>query len=326
MSGSSARNCRTVLTNEHEVSVLSGIGLSSILIMAGSRIREQETKVKTGSPRQYHVHRWRYIDQYSTDTDSGTISSQTHGPYASAVTFASTSRSKESIPTDTEGRDTQAWLGILVEACRIKPSPAQDHLLHLIQVNVLRGLFDNKVMLLGRTSYLAKIDGAEGLQVVPPEQVFPGRAAIISTTGGLPESCRPTLLQNTVMHATCIDLIPFPSIRDNLIKQEGRFSWAELAEDLVGHLVDPSCFFGPTCLQKKNIIEEQVLYYIDEDDPTVSRNGIIVWGPPYRPESWEVTSGFLRKWGWCLKDCEEIIESTNHWRLTRGEDPLVRSK
>lgn len=294
--------------------------------MAGSRIREQETKVKTDGPGQYHIGRWRYTDDHNANTDRGTISPRTYRPNGSAVTFAPTSRTKVPIPTDAGERDTQAWLDALVEACRFKPSPTQDHLLHLIHVNVLRGLFDNKVVLLGRTSYLAKSDGAERLQVVPSERVFPGRAAIMSTASDLPENLRPTLLQNTVVHATCIDLIPFPSIRDNLIKQEGRFSWAELAEDLIGHLVDPSCFFGPPCQQNPSVIEDQVLYDVDEDDPTANRNGIIVWGAPHRPESWEVTSGFLRKWGWFLKDCEEIIESTNHWRLTRGEDPLVRSK
>lgn len=294
--------------------------------MVGSRIREQETKAKTDGPRPYHIDRWRYTDQQGADTDGGTILTRTHGAHSSAVIVTPTSRSKEPVPTDAGGRDTQAWLDVLFEACRFEPSPTQDHLLHLINVNVLRGLFDNKVVLLGRTSYLAKSDGADGLQVVPPERVFPGRAAIMSTTSDLPENLRPTLLQNTVVHATCIDLIPFPNIRDNLIKQEGRFSWAELAEDLVGHLLDPSCFFGPPCEQNLSVIEDQVPYNVDEDDPTANRNSLIVWGPPHRPESWEVTSGFLRKWGWCLKDCEEIIESTNHWRLTRGEDPLVRSK
>ncbi|KFY94736.1 hypothetical protein V500_03084 [Pseudogymnoascus sp. VKM F-4518 (FW-2643)] len=177
-----------------------------------------------------------------------------------------------------------------------KPSPTQDHLLHLIHVNVLRGLFDNKVVLLSHTSYLAKSDGAEGLQAIPAEQAFPGRAAIMSTASDLPKSLRPTPLQNTVVHATCIDLMPFPSIRDNLIEQEGRFSWAELTEDLVGYLLDPSCFFGPQCEQKPSIAEEPAPYYGDDDDLTANRNGIIVWGAPHRPESWEVTSGFLRKW------------------------------
>lgn len=294
--------------------------------MVGARIREQETKAKPDGPRQYHVDRWRYTHQHDADTDGGTICNRPHGPHGSAVTFSLTSRSKEPFPTDADGGDTQAWLDVIVEACRFKPSPTQDHLLHLIHVNVLRGLFDNKVVLLDRTSYLAKSDGAERLQVLPLEQVFPGRAAIVPTVSDLPEALRPTPLQNTVVHATCIDLLPFPRIRDNLIEQEGRFSWAELVEALVGHLLDPSCFLEPSYEQKPGIIEEKVPYYEDEDDPTASRNGIIVWGPPHRSESWEVTSGFLRKWGWCLKGCEEIIESTNRWRLTRGEGPLVRSK
>lgn len=298
---------------------------SSILIVAGSRIREQETQAKTDDPRPYQVDRWRYTYQHTADTHGGTIPTQTYEPHGSAANFALTSRSKKPVPTNAGERDNKAWLEILMEACQFKPSPTQDHLLHLIHVNVLRGLFDNKVVLLGLTSYLAKSDRAEGLQVIPAARTFPGRAVIMSTASDLPKSLRPTPLQNTVVHATCIDLIPFPSIRDNLIKQEGRFSWAELAEDLIGHLVDPSCFFGPQCEQKASIAEDPAPYYGDEDDLTANRNGIILWGAPHRPESWEVTSGFLRKWGWSLKGNQEIIESTNRWRISRGEEPLVRS-
>ncbi|KAM4060926.1 PIF1-like helicase [Hirsutella rhossiliensis] len=103
-----------------------------------SRIREQETQAKTDDPRPYQVDRWRYTYQHAADTDG------------------------EPVPTKAGERDNKAWLDILVAACQFKPSPTQDHLLHLIHVNVLRGLFDNKVVLLGLTSYLAKCDGTEG--------------------------------------------------------------------------------------------------------------------------------------------------------------------
>jgi hypothetical protein len=189
----------------------------------------------------------------------------------------------------------------------------------------MRGFFDNKLVLLAMASYLTKTNDAQGLQPLAPEQVFPGRAAITSTASNIPESLRPTRLQNTRVHATCLDLIPFAQIRDNLIEQEGRFSWAELIEDLVGHLVNPFCFLGPQRQQDAHIAEEEAPWYGDEDDFTANRNGIIVWGPAHRPESWEVTAGFLRKWGWSLKGCQGIIESTNLWRKTRGEEPLTRS-
>jgi hypothetical protein len=295
------------------------------LITAGSRIREQETQAKTDRPRPYQVDRWRYTYQHSANTDSGRVSTQADEPHGTATAFALSSRRKEHCSTSAGERDTKAWLDVLVEACHFNPSPTQDHLLHLIHVNVVRGLFDNKVVLLGHTSYLANGDGAEGLQPIPAEQAFPGRAAIMSTASDLPGSLRPTRLQNTVIHATCIDLIPFPSIRDNLIQREGLFSWAEFVEDLVGHLLDPSCFFGPQGGQKQISAAESAPYYGEEDDFSANRNGIIVWGAPHRPESWEVTSGFLRKWGWTLKGCHDIIESTNCWRISRGEEPLMRS-
>jgi hypothetical protein len=38
---------------------------------------------------------------------------------------------------------------------------------------------------------------------------------------------------------------------------------------------------------------------------------------------WEVTEGFLRKWGFLLEGCDELIESTNRWRALRGEERLI---
>lgn len=51
--------------------------------------------------------------------------------------------------------------------------------------------------------------------------------------------------------------------------------------------------------------------------------GMLIWGEPWRIDGWEVTEGFLRKWGWLLKGCDEMIEASNRWRGLRGEEPLV---
>lgn len=51
-------------------------------------------------------------------------------------------------------------------------------------------------------------------------------------------------------------------------------------------------------------------------------NCMIVWGDPWDPMKWEVTETFLRRWGWLVKGCPEIIWSTNFWRQVRGEKRL----
>jgi hypothetical protein len=55
----------------------------------------------------------------------------------------------------------------------------------------------------------------------------------------------------------------------------------------------------------------------------VEKRGVLVWSDPWRADGWEVTEGFLKKWGRLLKGCRELIESTNRWRELRGEEPLV---
>lgn len=205
------------------------------------------------------------------------------------------------------------------------PSPTQDNLLRLIHANVLRGFFDNKLAILACASYLTRGAGTK-FQVIPPVQIFPGRAAIIESSCALPTSLSPTPLQSTVVHATCIDLIPFPQIRDTIIELEGCFNGAELVSDLVGNLVDPACFFIglPRPSNPLHFPTEKQVYYCgqEDDDYTANRDGLILWGPAHLPESWEVTAGFLRKWGWLLRGCKDIIEYSNHWRRSRGEMPL----
>ena len=53
------------------------------------------------------------------------------------------------------------------------------------------------------------------------------------------------------------------------------------------------------------------------------QRGVIVWSPPWHVSGWELSEGFLRKWGWSFKGFEDMLEATNKWRAMRGEDPLV---
>lgn len=114
-----------------------------------------------------------------------------------------------------------------------------------------------------------------------------------------PASLLPTPLQQETPHERWIDLMPVPRMRDNAIRWTGRFSARELCEDMVGGL------------------------YPNFDPARVENNGFLVWADPWDVSGWEVTAGFVRKWGFLLEGCHDVVAATNAWRALRDEDPLV---
>ncbi|KAF4345100.1 hypothetical protein FBEOM_975 [Fusarium beomiforme] len=201
-------------------------------------------------------------------------------------------------------------------------SPLSDHLLYLINFNTFRGLFQNKVTLskvadhfittAGRTE---KLDIMAGLK----------RDAICVTTGrDIPPHLHPTALQSSKTHANWIDLIPFPKMRDNLITHHGDFNHRLLVTDIMGDLLEDVMFnkYGQgTGPKGRRLISRG-----KPGDYTADRRGMIIWGEPHRMESWELTPGFLERWGWAVEECPELMRATNHWRALRGEAPLVFEK
>ncbi|KAF5573961.1 Aryl-alcohol dehydrogenase [Fusarium pseudocircinatum] len=111
-----------------------------------------------------------------------------------------------------------------------------------------------------------------------------------------PLCLRPTPLQKSVVHHPWIDLLPFAALRDNMLRYlaQGILDDDELCHDILG-------LHGDTL----------------DDSPAM-----IVWGEPSDSSSWEVNPTFLRKWGWLVKGCPQIIKSTNAWRLRRREEPV----
>lgn len=92
-------------------------------------------------------------------------------------------------------------------------------------------------------------------------------------------------------------MIPIPAMRDNLVLHQASIDEDEFCEDALGGL------------------------YEGYDD--IERRGIIVWGEPWSPSSWEVTEGFAKKYGFLLRGCEELMEATQRFREARGEERLV---
>ncbi|KAJ0115063.1 hypothetical protein J7T55_001472 [Diaporthe amygdali] len=58
-----------------------------------------------------------------------------------------------------------------------------------------------------------------------------------------------------------------------------------------------------------------------EDIPN-EKSGLVVWGEPWDPASWEASEAFIKEWTWAIKGCTELLNSTNFWRARRGERPV----
>lgn len=108
----------------------------------------------------------------------------------------------------------------------------------------------------------------------------------------LPPSLQPTSTQIEILHHPWIDLMPMKSFRDVLLKNLDKYDEDDFCGDLHGQI------------GASNGI------------------GLISWGEPWDPTAYEISEGVFRKWAWLLKECPEIIKTTNHWRRIRGEKPL----
>jgi hypothetical protein len=163
-------------------------------------------------------------------------------------------------------------------------SPSADSLLALVKFNVFRALMCN-----------ARALGFSAEESIKDEAISP----FCTSSGGknnmllLPSSLQPTQLQMQIPHHPWIDLLPIPKMRDNVLSAGDSFDEMGLCGDLIG-------FFS------------------------VSKGGtgMIVWGDPWDLNAWEITDAFLKNWGWTIRGCPKILESSNFWRSRRGESPL----
>ncbi|RGP63857.1 hypothetical protein FLONG3_9751 [Fusarium longipes] len=165
-----------------------------------------------------------------------------------------------------------------------------DHLITLLQYNALRALAVNRSLISGILYTPLECD-QEIIHVVP----YP------SNPESVPAALLPTVLQQTIPHGDWIDMFPSPEGRDSLILATGTFDEDDLWADCIGGL------------------------YEGYPDDEMERRGMIAWSPPWDISGWEMSPGFVEKWGWLFKGLSEIIEATNRRRIERGEKPLVES-
>jgi hypothetical protein len=162
-------------------------------------------------------------------------------------------------------------------------SPRVDQLLTLIQFNVFRALISNNFSLGFDMAWLNE-DAISPFNTSSPEKFG----------SSLPVSLRPTELQHKVLHHPWIDLFPIPGMRDNLLLAGADYDDTEICMDVV-----------------------------EIGNKPKERAGLIVWGEPWDISAWEASPEFLKKWAWVVEGCHELFQSTNYWRMKRGEKPLA---
>ena len=168
----------------------------------------------------------------------------------------------------------------------IFPLSADHCLITLVQYNVVRALLHNMSLL-------------SLLHHLPPgcRSAFDVSETDAIAVKDIPSDLRTTSLQRSRTPPFWVNALPFPKLRDNLILMADRYDSHELLLDL-----------GLRVYEGFNDTE---------------RCGFLVWGDPWLATSWEVSEGFVRRWGFLLKGCREVVGSADRWRLLRGEERLV---
>ena len=169
-----------------------------------------------------------------------------------------------------------------------EPAPIlSDHLLSLIRYNLYRAVAGNS-WLLGIDPRLMHSD------IISPFNL--DISTVDSLCRSLPPSLLPTALQRSVPHHPYIDLFPFPLMRDRLIQFGDILDEDALCADFAGETTDPQ--LG-------------------------EHTGLIVWGEPWDPQSWEIAEALWKKWSSLLMGCSGLLEATNYWRRKRDLPPVI---
>lgn len=134
-----------------------------------------------------------------------------------------------------------------------------------------------------------------------PSPFTPLSPTASSSLSRLPPSLQPTALQKSTAHHAQWDVVPDPSIRDNLLRRgEPDVDDVELCMDMIGS-------------------ESRRKRAESSAEPA----GCIIWGDPWDASSWEVTEAFVRRYTWLFYKSKSSEDATNYWRAKRDEPPLA---
>lgn len=166
--------------------------------------------------------------------------------------------------------------------------PAHGHLTTIVHFNVFHGLARNAALLGMQNEWLIK--------GTTSPFVLPGLSS--RKDPSCPTNMLPTALQRTTPHHPWIDLWPLPRMRNNFLQASLQIRGTVDEDAMCRDIVDVGAGEG------------------------IEKAALVIWGDAWDPRNWEATEGFLRKWGWLLEGCGEIVEGTNCWRRRRGEKPF----
>lgn len=168
--------------------------------------------------------------------------------------------------------------------------PTHGHLTTIVHFNVFHGLARNAALLGLKNEWLIK-------GTTSPFSIN-GLDEKTTATLPCPDNMCPTYLQRSVPHHPWIDLFPLPRMRDNFLRTAQARAGTVDEDAMCRDIVDVGAGNG------------------------IEHAALVVWGNPWDPGAWEATEVFLRKWGWLLEGCTELLEGTNRWRRERGLRPF----
>ncbi|KAH7018904.1 hypothetical protein EDB80DRAFT_561922, partial [Ilyonectria destructans] len=126
--------------------------------------------------------------------------------------------------------------------------------------------------------------------VSPFNQSGPSQYAV-----SYPQNLEPASVQQKIMRHPWLDVFSFPRFRYNVIQA------------VAASLMDE---------------DELCVDVAEMNYDGTARPSLIIRGEPCNPSGLEASILFLRKWGWLLQGCPEVLEATNKWRESRGENRL----
>lgn len=272
-------------------------------------MRTETQKGLQPGKRPYRVDRWRLGTADTADAAQELAKLSTDAYISEECTLISNEDGNmpSSQVEEVEEVSSQAHARVHKLECSISP----DHtLIHLIGHNVCRGFMANKHMMYLMESFVT----TSAFPTLCSDSRLLCQISLVRPVDqrwALPARLEPTKLQMHSPHPTWMDILPFPDLRDSLIRNQHNFDHLQFMESLVGDFV----YIVPPDVPKQTT-EEQGGYRPKED------TGLILWGEPHLSESWEATPRFLARWSWVMGECTDLVRSSNNWRQRRGEDLL----